>query len=53
MAVGDAAANPVLTESCRSVAAAGDSLERGHEAVNRSSHLRPVAAHTAAPGRRS
>src|SRR5271154_5858061 len=39
VAVGDAAANPVLTESCRSVAAVGDSLERAHKAVNRSSGL--------------
>jgi hypothetical protein len=42
--VGDAAANPDLTESCRPVAAVGDSLERDHKAVNSSSHLRPVEA---------
>ena len=34
VALGDAAADPVLTESCRSVAAAGDSPERAHKAVD-------------------
>jgi hypothetical protein len=42
VAVGDAAANPVLTDSCRSVAAMGDNGQRAHKAVDRSSHLRPI-----------
>ena len=41
VAVGDAAADPALTGSCRAVAAVGDSPERAHKAVNRFSRSSP------------